>query len=62
MLQAYLKKIREAGGVVSSWIVIAAAKGLMMTVDQTKLAEFGGYMSYSKSWAHSVLHQMGYVQ
>ena len=42
MLQAYLKKVREAGGVVSLWIVIAAANGLMMTVYQAKLAEFGG--------------------
>ena len=62
MLQVYLKKVQEAGGAVSSRIVIAAAKGLMMTVDQAKLAELGGYMSFSKSWAHSVLHQMGYVQ
>ena len=62
MLQAYLKKVREAGGVVSSRIVIAAAKGLMMTIDQAKLAEFGGYMSFSKGWAHSLLHRMGYVQ
>jgi len=47
---------------VSSWIVIAAAKGLMMTVGQAKLVEFGGYISFSKSWAYSVLHRMGYVQ
>jgi len=47
--------------VVSSWRVIAAAKALMITVDQVKLAEFGGYMNFSKSWAHSELHQMGYV-
>ena len=62
MLQAYLKKVREAGGVVSPWIVIAAAKGLMITIDQAKLAEFAGYMSFSKGWAHSLLHRMGYVQ
>ena len=62
MLQAYLRKVREAGAVVSSRIVIPAAKGLMMTLDQAKLTEFGGYMSFSKSWAHSLLHRMGYVQ
>ena len=62
MLQPYLKKVCEAGGVVPSRIVIAAAKGLMMNVDRATLAEFGGYMSFSKAWAHSLLHRMGYVQ
>ena len=41
---------------------IAAAKGLMMAVDQDMLTESGGYMSFSKSWRHSLLHRMGYVQ
>ena len=61
MLQAYLKKVQGAGGVVSLRIVIAAAKGLMVTVYQAKLAEFGGYINFSKSWAHSLLHRMGYA-
>ena len=56
MLQAYLRKVREAGGVASSRIVI---KGLMMTLGQTKLTEFGGYMSFSKSWTHSFITSDG---
>ena len=38
MLQTYL---RRSGGVVSSWIVITAAKGLMITVDQANWPSSG---------------------
>ena len=33
---------------MSSRIVIAAAKGLMMNANKATLAEFGGHMSFSK--------------
>lgn len=37
MVQSYLRKIREAGGAVTSNIVCAAACGIIMTIDKTKL-------------------------
>jgi len=44
MVQEYLKKVREAGGAVSSHIVIAAARGILKILDKTRLKEFGGYI------------------
>ena len=41
-VQAYLKRVREGGGVVSARIAIAAARGLLLCYDKSRLAEFGG--------------------
>ena len=60
--QIYLKRIREEGGSVSSRIVKAAARGILLAYDKGKLAEFGGHISLSKEWAHSVLHRINFVQ
>ena len=58
VVQAYLLKLREAGGVVSACIVVAAARGIVMTYDKFKLEEFGGY----RPWANSLLVWMKFVQ
>ena len=34
----------------------------MLAYDKAKLAEFGGHMSLSKEWAHSVLRRINFVQ
>ena len=41
-LQLYVNKIREGCGVVSSKIVMAAARGMLLASDRSKLAEYGG--------------------
>ena len=58
VVQAYLLKLREAGGVVSACIVVAAARGIVMAYDKFKLEEFGGY----RPWANSLLVWMKFVQ
>ena len=47
-VQDYLKKVREGGGVVSARIVIAAARGLLLHSDRTKLVEFGGHVELNR--------------
>ena len=61
-LQKYLTQIHEEGGSVSSRIVRAAARGILLAYDKAKLVEFGGHVSLSKQWAHSLLHRMNFVQ
>ena len=61
-VQAYLKKIRETGGVVSARIVMAAAKGLLMVYDRQKLAEYGGPILLNRHWAYSLLRRMKFVK
>ena len=43
-VQLYLQKVREGGGVVSARIAMAAARGILLSCDQTKLVEFGGHV------------------
>ena len=40
-VQAYLKKVRDEGGVVSARIAMAAARGLMLFCDRSMLAKYG---------------------
>lgn len=61
-VQMYLKKVREGGGVVSSRIAIAAARGIVLTCDRSLLVEFGGHVELGKHWAYSLLHRMNFVQ
>ena len=61
-VQLYLKKVREGGGVVSAWIAMAAARGIMLTCDRSMLTEFGGHVELNRPWAYSLLHRMNFVQ
>ena len=61
-VQAYLSKLRENGASVSARIVIAAARGIVMTYDRSILEEFGGHVCLNKHWAHSILSRMNFVK
>ena len=60
-VQLYLKKVRE-GGVVSAWIAMAAARGIVLTCDRSMLVEFGGHVELNRHWAYLLLHRMNFVQ
>ena len=62
MVKAYIKSVREAGGSVSSQVVIAAARDILTSLDKTKLQEFGGHIDLTRHWSHSFLTRMNYVQ
>ena len=55
MVQAYIRRVHEAGGSISSQVVIAAARGILKSMDKTKLREFGGHVELNRHWAHSLL-------
>ena len=48
MVQSYLRKVREEGGAVTSHIVCAAACGIILTIDGTRLQEFGGHINLNR--------------
>ena len=62
MVQSYLRKIRNEGGAVTSHIACAAARGIIVTIDKTRLQEFGGHINLNRHWVHSFLTRMGFVQ
>ena len=62
MVKAYIKSICKVGGSVSSQVVIAAAHGILTSLDETKLQEFGGHVDLTMHLVHSFLTQMNYVQ
>ena len=61
-VQLYLRRVREAGGVVTAAIVKAAAKGIIMSEDKYKLVEYGGYINLTLTWAQSLLTRMNFVK
>ena len=60
-VQLYIRALRAAGTPVNTAIVIAAAKGIVMTKNRTLLAEYGGHVCLTASWAKSLLIRMGMV-
>ena len=61
-VQAYLKKVRSGGGAVSARIVMAAARGILLSCDKLMLEEYGGGVRLNRHWAHSLLKRMDFVQ
>ena len=51
LVQTYLYKVRESGGVVNARIVIAAAKGIIRHYNRSLLEEFGGHIRLDLPWA-----------
>lgn len=61
-LQRYLLDLGKVGGVVNAEIAIVSGKGLVRRKDSRLLAENGGYMVFTKDWAHYLLAQIGFVK
>ena len=47
---------------VSARIAIAAARGILLSCDRSKLVEFGGPVELNMHWAYSLLSRMKFVQ
>ena len=62
MVQAYIRRVHEQGDAVSTQIVIRAARGIMSTLNKTKLKEYGGNVDLNRYWALSLLRYMNLVQ
>ena len=61
-LQMYLKKVINNGGLLTAAVAIDAARGLLLTKNQNKLAEFGGHIDLNRHCSYSQYKRMGFVQ
>lgn len=61
-VQLYILKFCEQGGMVNSAIVQAAARGILLAMDRTRLVEYGGHVKLSNTWAKSLLHRMNFTK
>ena len=62
LVKDYVKQLREAGGVVSTDVVMAAARGIVISKNRALLKDYGGHISIEKSWARSLLIRMNFVK
>ena len=62
MVHEYILSVRNAGGAVNTSIVIAGARGLLIILDRSKLAEYGGPATLNRGWAKSLLHTMKFTR
>ena len=61
-LKFYVKAVREGGGVINTAITMAAAAAIVKKQDRNLLAENGGHIRITKTWAKSFLQRIGYVK
>ena len=54
--------MRDAGGIVSAAIAVAAARGILVSCDRSKLAEFGGHIDLGRHWTYGLLDRMKFVR
>lgn len=58
----YVLKVRERGGAVNTTLVLAGAKGIVGSLDRTRLVEYGGDITLTTSWAKSFLKRMNFTR
>ena len=54
--------MREAGGPVTTTIVMSTGKAIVNQHDPQMLAENGGLLQLTTTWAKSLLHRVSYVK
>ena len=62
MVRCYIGRMRKKGGVINTSIVKAGARGILMSQEKSKLAEFGGPATLTTALAKSLLKRMNYTQ
>ena len=60
--QEYILKLWEHGCAINTTVVIAAARGLGMIIDNTRLNEGGGLATLSVPWAKSLLKRINFIR
>ena len=61
-VRKYVLKVREQGGAVNTTLVVAGAKGIVDSLDRTRLVEYGGDITLTTSWAKSLLKRMNFTR
>lgn len=49
-------------GLLSTAIVLGAARGIILKTNRTLLAEYGGHVVLTKDWGKTLLQRMGFVK
>lgn len=61
-VQQYLRRLRKGGGVVSARIATAAARGILLSCNWSRLVEFCGDVEINRQWGYSLLRCMKFVK
>ena len=61
-VKCFIKASRELGAAVSTELVMATARGVVICHDANLLAENGGYIDITKDWAKRILQRMNMVK
>ena len=61
-VQSFIKSSQELGTAVSTAVVMAIARGVVISHDSNLLAENGGYIDITKDWAKRLLQRMNMVK
>ena len=58
VVQDYILKLRECGSPLNSAVTQAVAEGVLLAMDRMSLAQYGGRIKLSNTWAKSLLARM----
>ena len=58
----YLRKVQQLRGVLSASIALAAARGILLSIDHTQLVQYGGHIELNRKWAYISLHRINFVK
>ena len=61
-VQQYILKLREHGCPINTVIVLAVARGIVKSMERTRLAEYGGPTTLTTPWAKSLLKRMNFTK
>ena len=61
-VQQYIRNLCERGTAVTALVVQAAAEGILLALDSTRLAENGGHVKLTNTWAKSLLSRMNFTK
>ena len=61
-VKLYIQAVREAGGVITTSITIAAAMAIVRRADRQLLSEDGDPITLTTNWVKSLLYRLNFVK
>ena len=61
-IQQYILKLREHGCRINTVIVLVVVRGIIKSMDRTRLSEYGGPTMLTVPWAKSLLKRMNFTK
>lgn len=62
IVQQYIMKLRQNKATVNTAVVIAGARGILLSLDRSRLSQYGGPATLTESWAKSILKRMNFTK